>query len=296
MSFIDLDRCFQHLNLRFTRIVYDTYLYIDFSSIPKIQFENYFVKSNVLNDYCRQVRLAKLGDWGLKYFHRSIDIEKFVHLRSIKLECFDEETFDDFTQILLKLSHMKCLSSIHIEFAPVLDLPTETLNVLKSLLSLSNLKTYILNNCRCPIIPEKNENKSNIEKLRLCLRSLSDFSVLSQCVPKIKSLSMNLRYNDNFQSSRYPVTLHELPWLQTLEIRLKDTSFDEFEEVLKQLSNLKKLSFTSTSIDYINGQRWQHLLSCLPVLKVFRFNVYLHGLSESLINLQVMCSSFQNNF
>ncbi|CAF1615601.1 unnamed protein product [Didymodactylos carnosus] len=268
---------------------------MDFLSIPKFQFENYFVKSNILKDYSRQIRTVELGDWQLKYFHMLIDIEKFVQLRSVRIQCFDDEMLHDFTQILVKLSRMKYLSSLHIEFSHVLVLENETVNVLKNLLLLSSLKTYILNNCRCPVVLDKNDNKSNIEDLRLCLRSLFDFSALSYCVPKIKSLSLDLQYSDKLHSSRYSIIVYDLRCLKKLEMRLKDTSFDESECVLKQLSNLKELSFTSTSIDYINGQRWQYLLSSLRTLKAFKFNIYLHHLNQS-INAEIMCSSFQNNF
>ncbi|CAF1662083.1 unnamed protein product, partial [Didymodactylos carnosus] len=172
----------------------------------------------------------------------------------------------------------------------------------KNMLALKTCKLSFNDGIDC----EENLTTYNIENLTTCNHLTIDLSyfqnilALLPLIPHIKSLVININqqkyYYQDYDPDAFEIIRVFVPNLTYLNLNLNfsNVEFEHIESLLICLPQLTHFSCSSSRVELIDGNRWEKLLSFLPLLKTFEcvMTSYIYH----TINLDIISKSFQTNF
>ncbi|CAF4499509.1 unnamed protein product, partial [Didymodactylos carnosus] len=126
-------------------------------------------------------------------------------------------------------------------------------------------------------------------KLTIKLQSFVDLAHLMNCIPLIEYLNIHLYidYMLNIVHNREPVAFKFISLkLKHLILKITNVEFDSIELFFSNLSSspIKYLSFSASHLSFINGQRWEYILSnYFRRLETFRFYIGYRCIPKSFL-------------
>ncbi|CAF1336112.1 unnamed protein product [Didymodactylos carnosus] len=280
-----LYRILYGLNRRVDTVINKSPIYVDLTDISKKDFDDYL--DYVLPIVQYRVRLLNLFNADqIDLFNKKFDMSNFGELRSLILLHTDH---DDLVTIIPKLASLKQLTYLRITVSNSNIEREDNQAVISLLFNHSALKT-----CHLDIGWIQIENRlsiSNIEYLSISLLSLDDLFHLFQHVPKLQTLHVKVQhsYKQNYQRI---INTN----LKLLNLKIDHIQFQHLELLLHSISQLERFHFnTRNRGEFIDGQRWSHLLSSLTKLEQFELYIEIQGVLE-VNNIDSAVAAFQTSF
>ncbi|CAF1624790.1 unnamed protein product, partial [Didymodactylos carnosus] len=274
-----LFQCIYNLNFRFNQLIHVLKVPIDIGNI---------LSKRLFNQYCTcvipkclsQIISLKLSDTydRITQFQKLFQIDLYINLRLLVMR---DPTQDNLQLILEKLSKLKYLEQLQIISLgrDKLDLRQCSKILVESIFcNYEMIKLRLVKLAFYDSILLEGIQISNIEYLNMSGCYINEFVILLKHLPKLKRLIIHVYNRRNFDDpidyQIYENIGQYVPYLTNLELNVTHTQFDETEQLLKNIPQLKKLAFSAMLISYADGIRWEKLIvSFLPLLEQFSLDI-----------------------
>ncbi|CAF1258033.1 unnamed protein product [Adineta steineri] len=285
----DVFHSFDKLNLRFSKLIRNIPLYLNFCQMKKSLF-NHFCQIILLNSEIKQkiiyLQLSNDGTHGqIEHFLSLFSLNTFLNLRSLSLIDLNENNIKQVLSILPFLSKLYSFSFTGTNIETLKTISKSKLRILTvrylEFESTSINQTTIIGITSLTITDSQLDN--------------SKLFKLFEYVPMLKYL--NIQTLANSEMNKHNELKTNANYLKTFIINDCKVIFGHLILLLKYTPNLKIFSiFIMSDIYMSDGIRWQKLIeSSLKYLTIFKF-YFQEKKSENLIEKLNKFQQFQNDF
>lgn len=285
---LDILHGFNRLNQRFTQLIRNIRLYIDFQAIPKLSFEQSLNDLISNEDIQQQIYSIKLSNKGTQFqiepFLNRFSLHQFSNLRSL--------TFVDiFRNTLLNLLPLPAsISCLHIYDSNDL---IDTDKVPLTGLQVTTLPT---------VTHIENNDLLNVRNLTIRVCTVPQYFRMLTTGVQLRYLNINIWHGfNNFMlndTSLYPKR-NPLIHLRELNIKLPNKfGFEFVQNTVERMPNLIALTIhqQDSLSDMFNASNWQKLITTsLPLLKTFQIYFNCCMVSDGSNDLEQFQTDFWQN-
>ncbi|CAF1371132.1 unnamed protein product [Didymodactylos carnosus] len=138
----------------------------------------------------------------------------------------------------------------------------------------------------------------NIVHLTLQSLSMSHLLLLFNYIPMIQYLDVTVeQFSNSTNLNFFSISSSMVLYLINLKLNLisRNISFTFIQSFLKKFSKIQQFSFVGCDIDYIDGLKWENVLSSLLYLKIFYLRIEILEVPLT-IDINEIYSKFSTNY
>ena len=258
---LEIFYAFNQLNSRFNLLIRIIPLYLNFQYNQNKFMFTYFCKQMELNPQIKK-QIYSLYLFQENTFLSKFPLNEFIHLQSLTTIDIDSNIAKQIDSILVLLPKLQSFHFINPrdKSLPISIIPWNTSLKTLTIPTFSSYITY-------------NSSISSLLHLTITFAYTFTLRAIFKHIPMLKYLNIqnflsNKNFDDNILVDNYAIHLKQLI------INHFECHFEDFENIAKQIPNLKNLILCnqSYSTDFIDAWRWENLItSLLPQLIIFKF-------------------------
>ncbi|CAF1472686.1 unnamed protein product [Adineta steineri] len=278
---------FDTLNSRFSHLIRNTPIYLNFQHIHKTKFSRFC--SEILPEIKQNIYSLHLSNKDacgeINAFFSFYLLDDYSHVQSLSLTYLEEENLSQLKSILPLCTS---LHSFHLNSSQIDDEQIISVLPLGHLqkLSIKTLESFLIYVQQPTIITHLIISKCSLEQLRYQLLEI---------IPMLQYLNIKTITRD--KQSIISDTNHRAIHLKQLIIGQFRYPFDAFADFVKQTPNLRSLTFANAINDqkFINPNEWENLINAsLFNLNTFKFKLTCSHLCRDVVSYNY--NRFQNGF
>lgn len=271
LNALDIFYSFGQLNDRFSSLIRNTPLYVDFQTADRRFFDQFCTRLAVepkLKENVYSLVLSNENACQIYLFLSQFTLAEFCHLRSLTIIDAKKHNMSKLREelpTLTQLSSFRLLQSEDIYQEILSCLPTSQLRILRvpklfqreqPCCDISSIKSVTVDSCEMHHLSELFRSVANVESLNI---QHVLFDAVDRSRSRIGILSVDIQMN-----------LFSLRQFSCVDFY---GDFTYFRPILEHTPNLQQLTLCNSSIYFdADANEWQNLITTyLPILQTFRF-------------------------